>query len=173
MVISSERALAELGWRPRCPTNVSVLERFKRVAPRCIDPRIPLFLWSVAAAVDRGLTTAEVGGFDSRIHLRLDGPSGGDFGIAVEGRRIRVGWGAPRPPTATVALDASLFLDLLAGREDAASAQLTGRLRIHGEGHAGLVVSGMISGFRAAASSPGARGRASRAMGWLFARGGT
>jgi putative sterol carrier protein len=170
MVASSQKARDELGWKPRCPTNVAVLERFDKVTPELADPRIALFLWSSAMAVERGVATPDLGGFDSRIHLKLDGKRGGDFTITVKDRRIKVAWGAPRPPTATIALETGTLFDLLAGRIDPASAQLTGKVRVQGEGHAGLVFGGMIAGFRAASRAKGTRGRAGRAMEWVFSK---
>jgi putative sterol carrier protein len=173
MVASSAKARAELGWSPRCPTNVDVIERLKKVAPCFPDPRIPIWLWTSALAQQRGLATVDLGGFDSRVHLKVDGPRGGDWTIRVEDRKLRVAWGAPRPPTATITLDARFLLDLLAGRADPASAQLTGKLRVQGEGHAALLVGGMISAFRASAQAPGRRGQASRALNRLMEVGGS
>lgn len=170
MTASSEKAKAELGWRPRCPTNAAVIERMNRVVPCSPDPRIVVFLFAAAAAVQRGATTVDLGGFDSRIYLCLTGPRGGDFGIRVERGSLAVSWGAPRPPTAVVTLSANLLLDLLAGRADVASAQLTGKIRTDGEGHASLVVGGMVQAFRAAASAADARGRATRALAWFLTR---
>src|SRR5581483_3208390 len=116
MVASSEKAKRELGWRPSCPTNVAVVNHLKKVVPCAPDPRIPLWLWSSALAVQRGLTTVDLGGFDSRIHLRVDGVRGGDWTIRVAGKKLSVAWGAPRPPTATVVATARGLLDMLAGR---------------------------------------------------------
>src|SRR5262249_54582045 len=74
LVASSEKAKRELGWKPKCPTNVAVIERLKRVVPCAPDPRVALFLWTSAFAVDRKIATVDLGGFDSRIHLCLTGP---------------------------------------------------------------------------------------------------
>jgi len=60
------------------------------------------------------------------------------------------------------------LLDLLTGKSDFASAQLTGRIRTEGQGLASLLVGGMIGGFLAAARAPGLAGRTARALqGWM------
>jgi nucleoside-diphosphate-sugar epimerase len=166
MVASSERAKTELGWKPVCPTNVAVIERLKRVVPCAPDPRIVLFLYASAFAVGRGHTVVDLGGFDTRVHLCLTGPRGGDFTISVKDRKLGVSLGAPRPPTATITLAASFLVDLLAGRADVASAEITGKLRVSGEGHAALLFGGMITGFRTAVSAE----RAGRRTSWALAR---
>jgi putative sterol carrier protein len=83
-------------------------------------------------------------------------------GLLVKECRVLASARPPSPPTAVVTMKAQLFLDLLAGRSDVSTAQLTGRIRVEGEGHAFLIVSGLISQFRAAAVAPGLRGHAGR-----------
>ena len=47
---------------------------------------------------------------------------------------------------------------------DFAGAQLSGRVRIDGQGHAGLLVAGLVSGFQAAGRLPGLRGLSARGL---------
>ena len=72
--------------------------------------------------------------------------------------------GAPRPAQAAVTLKAATLLDLLAGRTDFAGAQLAGRVRVEGQGLAGMMVAGLVEGFRAAARQPGLRGLSARGL---------
>jgi hypothetical protein len=67
-------------------------------------------------------------------------------------------------------MKAATLLDLLAGRGDIAAAQLTGRIRIDGQGHAALVVGGLVAGFRDAGRQPGLRGFTARRLArWIGA----
>ena len=61
-------------------------------------------------------------------------------------------------------LRAATLLDLLAGRADLAGAQLSGRLRVDGQALAGMLVSGLVESFRAAARLKGLRGLLARRL---------
>ena len=74
----------------------------------------------------------------ARIHLRLTGPGGGDVGFLVDGERIDVIREMPRPPSTVVTMKTATFYDLLAGRTDFNTAQLTGKMRVEGEALAAL-----------------------------------
>jgi nucleoside-diphosphate-sugar epimerase/putative sterol carrier protein len=145
---TSARARAELGWRPRCPTAAEVLRQYLRTVPGRIDPRIRAFFAAIDFFSARMPPERELGGFRSRVHLRLTGRRGGDFSLVVNEGRLQVRPGLPRPPTATITLAAPLLIDLIAGRTDFGSAQLTGKIRVEGEGHAAMLLSGMIAIFR-------------------------
>lgn len=153
MIASSEKARRELGWNPRCPTAVSVMKRYADTVPGILDPRIAAFMAAVAVGARFAPREVDVSGFNSLVHLCLTGPRGGDFAIEVRENKLRVSLGAPRPPTAVVTLSAALFLDLLAGKADFATSQLTGAIRTEGEGHAAMLVNAMISLFRARISA--------------------
>lgn len=142
------RARDELGWRPRCPTAAEVLRHYLRTVPGTTDPRVRAFFAAVDFFAGRMPPERELAGFRSRVHLRLTGRRGGDFSLLVEEGRVQVRPGLPRPPTATITLSAALLLDLIAGRADFGSAQLTGKVRVEGEGHAAMLLSGMIATFR-------------------------
>jgi nucleoside-diphosphate-sugar epimerase/putative sterol carrier protein len=149
MIATSEKARRELGWKPRCPTALSVMKRYAETVPAFLDPRIGAFMGAVALGARFAPGELDMSGFDSRIHLELTGPRGGDFTIEVKDRKVRVVLGPPRPPTAVVTMKARLFLDLLAGKAEFATSQLTGAVRVEGEGHAPMVVNGMVARFRA------------------------
>lgn len=148
LTASSERAMRELGWSPRCPTTTSVYQRFVDTVPRRLDPRLRLF-FRLAGLAARRQELPEARHVHERVHLRLGGRRGGDVTIIVDAGRVRIELDRlPRPPTAVVRIDARLFLDLLLGRADFATAQLTGRILVEGEPQAATMVAGMITTFR-------------------------
>jgi len=164
LAFSSKKAREELGWKPRCNTSIEVARRYVETVPRRLDARIIAFLKLIDAAGRFMPPQIELQGFRSRIHLALGGPDGGDASLAVEGGRIRARLGAPEAPTAIITLKASLLLDLLGGRADLSTSQLTGRIRVEGEGHAYLVFGGLVTQFKSAREAPGARGHVGRLL---------
>lgn len=126
LIGSSERARRELGWSPRYPTAVSVVEHFREVSPWRLDVRLLLVLWMLGRATR---TSPEaLSGRSGRLFLCLNGPVAGDFSLAVENGRMKVGAGAPSLPTSTVTMTATLFRDLLAGRAAFDDAFAAGRI---------------------------------------------
>ncbi|HET9753168.1 MAG TPA: NAD-dependent epimerase/dehydratase family protein [Myxococcales bacterium] len=164
LVYTAAKARASLGWKPRCPTALEVMRRYAEEVPRKLDRRIALFV----RAADHGSRgqppRPELKDYRSVIHLDLTSPSGGDVTLRVADGRLRLSLGAPRPAQAAVTMKAATLLDLLSGRTDVASAQLTGKMRVEGQGHASLVVGGLVGGFRSAARLPGYRGVPARAL---------
>ncbi|HEX4381959.1 MAG TPA: NAD-dependent epimerase/dehydratase family protein [Myxococcales bacterium] len=160
LVYSSEKAKRELGWRPKYPTARDVMKHFVEVAPRTLDKRL--------SALTRMINLSEPvpgRGLESAVHLELTGPNGGDLTLRAQGGKLHISRGAPRPADATVTLKADTLLDLLAGKLDYAGAQLDGRVQLEGQGHGGLLLGGVIEGFRAAARQRGAARRLARKMG--------
>lgn len=166
LVVSSERARRELGWKPRCPTAAAVIERYAAEAPRRLDPRLAVILRAVVAA-GRAMPASEfppeARRVDLRLHLDITGPSGGDLELHVERGRPSLARRIPRPPDAVIELSARTFLELLSGRKDLSSAQLSGRVKMRGEPVGGFVLAGIITAF--------ARRREEGGVGGLVARG--
>ena len=52
------------------------------------------------------------------------------------------------PPTVTVTMKAATLRELLAGRLEFTTAQLTGKVRVDGEALAALVVQAVVASFR-------------------------
>ena len=163
LVYSSEKARRELGWKPRFSTAREVLAHWAETVPRKLDPRIAVFVRVVDRAA-RAEKRPELTGYDSTVHLDLTGPGGGDFTIRAADGIVRVTPGAPRPAQAAVTMKAVTLLDLLSGRTDFAAANLAGRVRVDGQGLAGMLVAGMVEGFRAAGRKPGLRGLSARGL---------
>ena len=162
LTFSSAKARRELGWKPRCNTALEVMQRYVATVPGRLDKRLARFFRLVDFSSRMRPPQVELQGFRSRIHLALTGPGGGDGTITIEGARVRVRRGAPGTPTAIITLPAQLLLELLGGRADMTTSQLTGRIRVEGEGHAMMILSGMVGQLRGMATAPGARGRAGR-----------
>ena len=171
IVPSSERALSELGWKPTCPTAVDVMRRYRQRAPHKLDRRIAVFMkmvGSLAKKLPDSKIPSEARRIDVRVHLELTGPGGGDFDLNVEGGRLHLQRGVPRPPDGTVTIAADTFLEMLAGAVDTSTMHFTGKIRVRGEPMSGMVVDGMITSFRKATKAEGARGWPARKLSAWF-----
>ena len=174
MVISSERARTILGWKPICSTAADVLRRFAIEVPRRLDRRIRASMSLVRWASLLQARVPELRGVAARVHLCLTGPGGGDYALEVADGRLLIGSRLPRPPTSVMIMDAQLWLDLLAGRMDLASAQFTGRIRVEGDPFGGFLLGGILAQLKEGAAASGTRGRLARAFSaWLAAGGRT
>jgi nucleoside-diphosphate-sugar epimerase len=171
MLVSSEKAKRELGWRPTCPTSIAVMKRFDREAPYRLDPRIALFVRMADATSRSAKPHPMLEGIRASYHLELTGRDGGDFTVTIAGGRVRLQSGVPRPPDATMTLDARSFARALAGSTDIATLAASGLLRTDGMGPASLVLDRLVREFRHATEAPGARGWVSRRLSDWFARG--
>jgi UDP-glucose 4-epimerase len=168
LVVSSARAKEQLGWSPRYPTSAEVAMALGKLATRRADRRIRLFLAMVPRVARRARHAAEIP-VEGRmlklvIHLDLTGPRGGDYTLALDEGLVAVKRGIPRPPDAVVTVSAEAFLGMLAGRLNPSTAVLTGQIRVRGEPIAGMVLAGLVGGFRRATELPGLRGRMARGM---------
>jgi UDP-glucose 4-epimerase len=167
LVFSSEKARTELGWSPRCATATAVLRHFREVAPRRLDPRLRLFFAALALGSRRDVPE-EHQRLAARVHLALTGPRGGDLGLILDDGRLRVESSPPRPPTSVVRLDVPTLRGLLAGDLDFGTVQLTGRIEVQGEPSGALLLSAIVSTFRARRALPGRDGFIARTLGaWL------
>ena len=167
LVFSSQKARSELGWNPRCPTAASVLQRFREVAPRRLDPVLRVFFAAVALGSRRDVPE-EHQRLAARVHLALTGPRGGDLGLVLVDGRLRVEARPPRPPTSVLRLDVPTLRALLAGDVDLGTVQLTGRLEAEGEPAGVMLLGAIVSTFRARRALPGADGFVARTLGsWL------
>lgn len=175
MVVNSEKAKAELGWKPRYPTSADVAIAFGKNAREKTDRRISTFLRMMPRMAERarkhGEMPRDAARMKLKIHLELTGRRGGDFALVLDSGKVSLERGIPRPPDSTVSLSAETFLELLSGAEDPATAGMTGRIRVRGEPLAGLVVSGLVTGFRQATRREGALGLFARGLSKWFGEG--
>jgi nucleoside-diphosphate-sugar epimerase/putative sterol carrier protein len=170
LVVSSRRAIEELGWKRRCPTATDVVRRYAAEVPRRLDRRLAAFFRVAALAARFAPPEAELMNGVARVHICLTGPDGGDFAFHTAAGRVRIEPGVPRLPTAAVTLRARTLLDLLAGRTDFSAAQFTGRIRVEGEGMSSMMIGAMVARFRTAAAASGIGGAAARRVAqWIAA----
>jgi UDP-glucose 4-epimerase len=160
--ISAAHAKHDLGWAPSCATAADVVARYRAEAPGAPSRKLALFLKSMDFASRRQPPVEDLKTMSARVHLALLGPGGGDFGIFAEAGKLRVRTGIPRPPTSTATMTVEVWTDLLAGRLDFASAQLTGKLRLEGDTSAGFLVGGLVRRFRNETEAKGWRGQTAR-----------
>jgi nucleoside-diphosphate-sugar epimerase len=171
MLVSAEKAKRELGWRPSCPTSVEVMKRFDREAAYRLDPRVAVFVRMADAASRGAKPHPMLEGVSAKYHLELTGRDGGDFTITIADGRVRLQWGVPRPPDATVTLDTRSFVRALAGSTDIGTLGATGLLRTEGSGPASLVLDQLVRQFRKGTKAPGARGWVTRRLSDWFSMG--
>jgi UDP-glucose 4-epimerase len=160
LVVSSERARAELGWKPACPTARSVAERFASEVPRRTDRRVSVFMQAVnlGAKADRAALPEEAKRMSLTVHLDLTGPHGGDFVLSLDQGRLGVRRGLPRPPDSVIRMSSDTLLALLSGKTDLSAARMTGKVRLSGDPGAGFLLGAVVTGFRNAAAGGGLRG---------------
>ena len=170
MVQSSERAKNVLGWKPQCPTAVSVMQKYLETVPRRMDRRLAIFFHLVGRGAKRAEVPDAMRGVSAHVHLHLTGAGGGEIGLVVDDGRLSVSRRAPRPPTAILTMPAKTMLDLLGGKTDFATALGDGSVHLDGDPVAGFMVGGIVEMFRAGKTKKGAEGAVTRVMGKWFAR---
>lgn len=175
MIVDSRKAIAELGWKPRYPTSADVAIAFGKSVRQSTDRRISFFLSMVPRLAARARKQNEMprdaARMKMKIHLDVTGRHGGDFALALDEGKVSLHKGIPRPPDSTVTLEAETFLELLSGSADPSTAGMTGRMRVRGEPLGGLVVSGLVTGFRQATKRDGALGLFARGLSKWFGEG--
>jgi len=172
MVASSLRAREVLGWKPRFPTAKAIIRHYVESVPRKLDLRLATFFRGVAMSAKKMPPDVQLQGMDSRIHLQITGPGGGDLGIIVDSCRVHIEKEAPRPPTAVLRIADQTLIDLLAGRTDLGAAQLTGKVQIDGEPRAAMLLGAILARFKQSTQLPGVPGFFARGMAAWFRRGG-
>lgn len=175
MLLSSDKAKADLAWTPRYPTSAEVATAFGQNVRGKTDRRIALFLSMVPRLARRARKQNEMprdaATMKLKIHLDLTGPRGGDYALTLDSGNITLSRGIPRPPDSTVSLSADTFLELLSGSDDPSTAGMTGRIKIRGEPLGGLVFSGLVAGFRQSTRREGTTGFVARSLSKWFGEG--
>ncbi len=172
--VSSAKARAELGWKPRHSTTREVAVAFGEAAPRGTDRRVAWFFSVISRFAQSAAERGELGDtHDLKLALHLDvtGPTGGDFALTLDGGKVTLKPGIPRPPTSTVTVPVDTLLDLLSGKGEVATALLVGKIRVRGEPMGSTVLTGIIDAFRRTTESGGMRGRVARGFSRWFEQG--
>lgn len=174
MLVSNEKARSELGWMPRYPTAADVALAFGKQARKRTDKRLTLFMALVGRIAPRvrdsemprdGKTTS------LRIHLDVTGPTGGDYELLLDKGTFTVKTGIPRPSDSSITVSPETLFGLLAGTETPSTAAMLGKMRVKGEPLAGLVMTGMVEGFRKSVQMPGPPGTVARRLAKWFEQG--
>lgn len=171
-IASAEKARSELGWKPKYPTSGDVAIAFGKMARRRPDRRISIFLTMVSSLAGRARQASEMPReareMNLSIHLDVTGPDGGDYALHLAKGVLSVKSGIPRPPDSTITLSSETLLELLSGKTETSTASMVGKIRVRGEPIAGLVIGGIVNGFRRATEMPGTRGKiATRFSRWF------
>ncbi|MBI2058346.1 MAG: SCP2 sterol-binding domain-containing protein [Nitrospirae bacterium] len=84
-------------------------------------------------------------GFTGSINMEFTGAGGSTWHCVVAKNYVRFFPGAEANARATVTLSVEDFFKMLAGKTSPYTAGLTGRVRVKGEGHAGMMVGGIVT----------------------------
>jgi nucleoside-diphosphate-sugar epimerase len=180
IVVTSERARRELGWRPRWPTSGAALRAIVGRPVACASPATRLALgaaaWAGALPGGLGLSAhvqAESRSITGKLNLLLEGPRPSEWHLAIDAGVPRVCPGLAVDSRASVRLSDATFHELLAGRLSWSTAQMTGRVRFHGPGEFAFVPGLLAERFRALGQGEGLRGLPGRALSrWISRRAG-
>lgn len=169
-LVSSRKARGDLGWRPRSPTVARVFQTYLDTAPRNSDKHIVWFLRIAGWSGRYGPRSPELQGVAITIQLELTGPGGDTFGLVVNNGRLSIVRRKLTTPLAIVTLKASLFRRILAGKTSWSKEQLTGKIQAIGQGHAPMVLTGIVATFRSSLGQPGVPGALVRLLAsWIEA----
>jgi hypothetical protein len=95
-------------------------------------------------------------GLEGSVNLCVAGA--GDWHFVLRGERVGVREGLAPDARATIRLAAGDFVAMLAGRLAASTAQMTGKVRLSGDGEMLFLLGVLVSQFQRARTAPGARG---------------
>lgn len=180
IVVTSERARRELGWRPRWPTSGAALRAIVGRPTACASPATRLALgaaaWAGSLPGGLGLSAhvrAESRSITGSVNLVLEGPRPSEWHVAIDAGAPRVLPGLVADSRASVRLSDETFHELLAGRLSWSTAQVTGRVRFHGPGEFAFVPGLLAERFRALGRGEGLRAWPGRALSrWISRRAG-
>lgn len=110
----------------------------------------------------RGRTDAEMRGAKGIINFVFTGEGGGEWHLRMEPPSFTFHRGLAEHPRETVTMSVDDYFRLLTGKTSFMVAQMTGRLRIEGSGHAGIMVGVLTRRFQDARNLPGLAGRIGR-----------
>ena len=101
---------------------------------------------------------AEARGLAGSLNLSFTGEGAGAYHIALRDDRVGVYEGLDSSARATVTMKTQDFARMLAGSLDFTTAQMTGKVRLSGDGELLFMVGVLVAQFRRAYTAPGPRG---------------
>ena len=108
-------------------------------------------------------------GMHGRVNLCVAGA--GDWHFALEGERVGVREGAAPDARATIRVSAQDLVAMLSGRLASSTAQMTGRVRLSGDGEMVFLLGVLVAQFQRARGAPGVRGWPARRFARYVLRG--
>jgi putative sterol carrier protein len=161
LVASGEKARKELGWKPLHPTTGDVLRRIAgRPNARASHAARAFFRPMVRLTRLLGALPArrEARGMQGSLNLVLAGERPSQWHFVLRDGRLGVHEGRAADARATLSLSDRTFTELLAGRLEPSTAQMTGRIRLRGDGEFGFLIGGLVEQFKRMRQAPGLRG---------------
>ncbi len=103
------------------------------------------------------------GGFEGAVDFALSGTGGATWHATLSRGEVRFHRGPHAAARPTVTLPGGTPVDLLSGETSWMTASMTGRVRVNGEGHGGMMFAALIAQFRSACERQDVRGMLARA----------
>ncbi len=179
IVVSSARARRQLRWHPRYPTTGAVL-RALAGRPHAAASRGTRILFGTLATMTRvrgslpvdERARQELRAFDGSANLVFTGAHPSEWHVRFADGRIGVYRGIDPSARSMTSMKEEVFYRLLDGELSYARANMTGKIRHHGEGNMSMLVGAIVGGFRQAASAEGRAAAPARLWGRLVMRNG-
>jgi putative sterol carrier protein len=105
----------------------------------------------------------EMRGLEGTMNLEFTGPDGGAWHMTMGDGRIAFAPGMKADARATMRVTPENYLALVAGDLSYSVARMTGKIRVAGDGHFGIVLGAFFENIRAAQRQPGL-------LGWITRR---
>ena len=109
-------------------------------------------------------TRAEMRGVNGAMNLEFSGPDGGGWHLAFADGKIAMAPGLVESARATIKLKPDDYLALVVGDLSYSVARMTGKVRVSGDGHFGMIFGAVIENVRVAQTVRGLRGAIARAV---------
>lgn len=110
---------------------------------------------------------AETSGFTGTFNLSFTGEGGGSWHCLLQDDSLQFMKGAHPTPRGTVSLSVQDFFRMLSGELSYVTAEMTGRIKISGEGHTSMLLGAIITQLHAMEKRNDLRGKITR---WLINR---
>jgi putative sterol carrier protein len=106
----------------------------------------------------------EMRGLSGVLNLEFTGPEGGGWHVAFSDGKVAMAPGLVENARATLKLTPEDYLALLAGDLSYSVARMTGKVRVSGDGHFGIIFGAFVENLRAAQRLKGVRGLIARGV---------
>ena len=97
-------------------------------------------------------------GFYGDVNYEFTGDEGWTWYVTISPAGVSFHRGGSYEPRATISMAPDTFFKMLRGDTSPTVAQMTGRVRIRGDGYAGLMIGAVVKQFRTPPKQPGLQG---------------